>query len=61
MDRASPSSGTPVWSRTGPRTRSTGPAIKDEGTGFSTWTSKGYAVFGLGGFSIGAIIGLLVS
>jgi NhaP-type Na+/H+ or K+/H+ antiporter len=35
-------------------------AIEDPGTGFSTCTSKGSAVSGLGGFSIGAIIGWLV-
>ena len=35
-------------------------ATNDPGTGFSTCTTKGYLLFGLGGFGLGALIGALI-
>lgn len=34
--------------------------VKDSGTGFSTCTTSGYLGFGLGGFGVGALIGVLI-
>jgi hypothetical protein len=34
--------------------------VKDSGTGFSTCTTSGYLLLGLGGFGVGALIGVLI-